>query len=77
MIYDRQRGKTHWPDCWRNHHECAIEKIERLSEIVEISADLTALWKAQKISGLPRSDRNAAIENVRNRLIEALDRLKR
>lgn len=27
----RKRGVmgTHWEDCWRNHHDCAIAKIER------------------------------------------------
>ena len=26
------RDRTHWEDCWRVHHECAIAKIERQSE---------------------------------------------
>jgi len=26
------RDKTHWEECWRVHHECAIAKIERQSE---------------------------------------------
>jgi hypothetical protein len=24
-------GATHWEDCWRAHHGCAIHKIEQLS----------------------------------------------
>ena len=23
---------THWDECWRSHHECAIAKIERLQK---------------------------------------------
>jgi len=44
-----------------------------LEDIVESAMDLVALWKAQKIAGLPRSERNAAIEETRNRLIAACD----
>ena len=22
--------KTHWAECWRSHHECAVAKIEEL-----------------------------------------------
>ena len=21
-------GKTHWPGCWKSHHECAIALVE-------------------------------------------------
>ena len=27
----RQAGKTHWPGCWKDHLDCAVEKIEELS----------------------------------------------
>lgn len=42
------------------------------AEIVEIAKDLVALWQSPKIQGLPRSDRNAAIDSTRNRLIAAV-----
>ncbi len=42
--------------------------------VMEAAADLVALWKAKKISGIPRSERNAAIEDSRERLIIAVDR---
>ena len=27
----RQVGKTHWDGCWKDHLDCAVEKIEELS----------------------------------------------
>ena len=37
---DRELASTHWDDCWRKHHGCAVAKIERLSAVTEIkSAD--------------------------------------
>lgn len=47
--------------------------IPRDAGIIEAASDLVALWKAQKISGASRSERNAAIETARERLIKALD----
>lgn len=44
----------------------------RLRDIEAAARDLVALWKAQKVTGLPRSERNAAIEQSRERLIELL-----
>lgn len=26
----RGEGTTHWDDCWRYHHECAVARIERM-----------------------------------------------
>ncbi len=55
--------------------EDAMELARRLreaEEIVSAAADLVSLWKAQKISGVSRADRNAAIEESRQRLIDAL-----
>jgi hypothetical protein len=43
------------------------------SEMANAAADLVSLWRAQKITGLPRSERNAAIEEVRERLCMAVD----
>lgn len=50
-----------------------IRPIEE--DIIEIACDLVGLWQNQKIAALPRSERNAAIEETRNRLIEAVDKL--
>lgn len=50
----------------------AAKEIERLRAIEEVARDLTALWQVQKVSGLPRAERNAAIEESRERLIRAL-----
>ncbi len=44
-------------------------------EVIGSARDLVALWKAQKISGLSRAERNAAIEDTRQRLIDAVDAL--
>lgn len=45
----------------------------RAADIVAIAGDLVALWQNQTIQGLPRADRNAAIEETRNRLIAAVN----
>lgn len=42
------------------------------AEIVEIAKDLVALWQSPKIQGLPRAERNTAIEETRNRMIAAV-----
>lgn len=26
---------THHPECWRDHHECAVREVERLREALE------------------------------------------
>jgi hypothetical protein len=49
--------------------------VEAHSEIVEIAKDLVALWQSPKIQGLPRADRNTAIEETRNRMIAAVSAL--
>lgn len=43
--------------------------------IIEAAGDLVAMWKNPNIQGLPRQERNAAIEYSRARLIEAVDKL--
>jgi predicted LPLAT superfamily acyltransferase len=53
--------------------DLAAEVLE-LRAIAAAAADLAALWKAMNISGLPRAERNAAIEETRNRLIAALEK---
>lgn len=42
-----------------------------MSEIEEIARDLVALWQSPVIQGLARADRNAAIEDTRDALIQA------
>ena len=42
-------------------------------EAINAAKDLVALWKAQKISGASRAERNAAIEDARERLIRAVE----
>lgn len=27
----RLDGRTHWEDCWRDHLDCAVAKVERLT----------------------------------------------
>jgi hypothetical protein len=31
-----ERLGTHWADCWRVHHPCAVAKIARLARAVRI-----------------------------------------
>lgn len=45
-------------------------------EVIDIARNLVALWKNPTIRELPRSERNAAIEDTRKRLIEAVDKLE-
>lgn len=49
--------------------------IPRLEAVADAARDLIALWKQGKIDGLPRAERNAAIESSRARLIETLEAL--
>jgi hypothetical protein len=33
------RGTTHWDGCWREHHACAVARVERLEkELAEAKA---------------------------------------
>lgn len=50
-----------------------IRDIEE--DIVEIACDLVGLWENPKIAALARFERNAAIEDTRNKLIEAVNKL--
>lgn len=44
-------------------------------EVLDAADALVALWKAYKIAGVKRSERNIAIDDTRKRLIEAVDAL--
>ncbi len=48
------------------------EAIVELETIANAARDFVSLWQAQKIEGLPRAERNAAIEDTRQRLIDAV-----
>lgn len=52
----------------------ALATISEAEEIAYIASDLVAMWKQQKIEGLPRAERNAAIEQIRGLLISAVER---
>lgn len=43
--------------------------------VINAAQDIVALWKAQRIAGATRAERNAAIEETRDRLIAAVDSL--
>jgi hypothetical protein len=49
-----------------------MEEIEAALDVADIARDLVALWHEQKITGLPRAERNAAIEGTRDKLIAAV-----
>lgn len=40
------------------------------AEIVALARDLVSLWESPTIKGMPRAERNAAIEGTRRKLIE-------
>jgi hypothetical protein len=50
-----------------------MEEIETALDVADIARDLVALWQAPNIKGLPRAERNAAIESTRERLIKAVE----
>lgn len=35
-------GRTHWDECWRQHHDCAVAEVERLRRIEK----LALIWSA-------------------------------
>lgn len=47
---------------------------EANAEILTIARDLVSLWQNPNIQGLPRAERNAAIEETREKLIAAVSR---
>lgn len=50
-----------------------MEEIETALDVADIAHDLVALWQSPNIRALPRSERNAAIEQAREKLIEAVE----
>jgi len=51
----------------------ATNEIEAALEVADIADLLVALWQNQNIAGLPRADRNAALDDTRAKLIAAVD----
>ena len=49
-----------------------MEEIEAALDVADIADELVGLWENQKISGLPRAERNAAIDGTRKRLTDAV-----
>lgn len=49
-----------------------MEEVEAALQVADIAADIVAIWQNPNIKGLPRAERNAAIETTRNKLIEAV-----
>jgi hypothetical protein len=47
--------------------------LDELETVYEIAQNLVALWESPIIKELPRSERNAAIEETRAALIEAVN----
>lgn len=67
--------RTHHADCWRDHHDCAVQILERLAgaageDVWEITADLVAYRRELA------AQRDAAQEEGA-RLLAALDRAGR
>lgn len=52
-----------------------VEPSGNVRDMVVAAQDLVALWKAQKISGGTRVERNKAIEEIRERLISTVDKM--
>jgi hypothetical protein len=50
----------------------SMNEIEAALDVADIAAELVALWENPKINGLPRAERNTAIEGTRQKLIEAV-----
>jgi hypothetical protein len=44
----RQAGKTHWPGCWKDPLDCAVENVQRLvkaaTEVERISSRDHSAW---------------------------------
>jgi hypothetical protein len=74
---DRAAAWDSWPvvgEALTDHGRDALRRA-READALAAAADLVILWKSQRIEGLPRAERNAAIEETRGRLIQAMDAL--
>ena len=55
----------------------ALETLDPVAvvAVIECARDHVALWRAQKVRGASRAERNAAIEDSRARLIRCVEAL--
>lgn len=53
------------------------EFLKARADVIRHASTLVALWDAQKISGATRAERNAAIDDVRNKLSNAVHAMER
>lgn len=66
------------PLSYRERYDLMMREIQATAALavvmpaLEAATNLAALWQAQKIAGVSRADRNAAIEDSRTGMIEAL-----
>ncbi len=51
----------------------AMHETEAALEVADIADELVALWQNPKIAGLPRQDRNTAIDGTRAKLVAAVE----
>lgn len=42
---------AHWPECWRVHHECATQEVERLLIAVEKGYEINLDLKRRLVNG--------------------------
>ena len=50
-----------------------MEEIEAALDVADLAAELVALWESPNIKGLPRAERNAAIDGTRKKLTVAVE----
>jgi hypothetical protein len=75
----RQAGKTHWPGCWKDHLDCAVEKIETAEADAEKYRRLVdKLWLvvADDDPETSNATRVALAKQYAEQLRSALDALK-
>lgn len=48
---DTPEGQTHWPTCWKDHHECAKARLDSILKYV----DTKGFFSAHE--GIPRQIR--------------------
>jgi len=50
------KGSTHWEDCWKDHHACALERIaeleKRASSLVAALRCAPMSWPQKQINAL-------------------------
>lgn len=51
----------------------ATNEVESALDVADIADELVALWESPNIRGLPRAERNAAIDGTREKLTAAVN----